>query len=98
MFDALTKLEMAVEAAAQSIRIAKVQDKTVLDRISSYKEIIRRQHALIADIKQASAREDWREVSRMTSLVQGASLMIKVDAGFLISSLKNRPTSQAKAH
>jgi len=98
MFDALTKLETAVEAAANSIKTAKVQDKAVLDRISSYKEIIRRQHALIADIKKASAREDWKEVSRITSLVHGASLMIKVDAGFLISNLKNGATAQAKAH
>lgn len=90
MFDALKKLEDAVDAAARSVRASKVDDKAVLDRLSSYREIIRRQHALIADLKRASAREDWKEVSRLTSLVHGASLMIKVDAGFLISSIKTK--------
>ena len=98
MFDALTKLETAVDAAAKSIDSAKIEDKAVLDRISSYKEIIRRQHALIADMQKASAREDWKEVSRITNLVHGSSLMIKVDAGFLLSNLKTRNTSPAKAH
>ncbi len=98
MFDALTKLETAVDAAAKSIVSSKIEDKAVLDRISSYKEIIRRQHALIADMQKASAREDWKEVSRITNLVHGASLMIKVDAGFLLSNLKTRNASQAKAH
>jgi hypothetical protein len=49
-------------------------------------------------MKEIKAREDWKEVSRITSLVHGASLMIKVDAGFLISNLKNGATAQAKAH
>ncbi len=98
MFDALAKLETAVDAAAKSINASKIQDKSALDRISSYKEIIRRQHALIADIQRASAREDWKEVSRITNLVHGASLMIKVDAGFLLSKIKTRNISQTKAH
>lgn len=90
MFDALSNLERAVEAAAKSIRAAKVQDKAVLNRITSYKEIIRRQHALLGDLTRASAREDWKEVSRITSLVHGSSLMIKVDAGFLLSNVRSR--------
>jgi hypothetical protein len=96
MFEALTKLEAAVEAAAQSIHKSKVQDQAILARISSYKEIIKRQHALIKDIEKASAREDWKEVSRITNLVHGSSLMIKVDAGFLISGMKNKPASATK--
>ncbi len=93
MFDALSNLEKAVEAAAKSIKTAKVQDQAVLRRITSYKEIIRRQHSLLGELKRASAREDWKEVSRITSLVHGSSLMIKVDAGFLISSLKSQNSS-----
>jgi len=93
MFEALSNLEKAVEAAATSMKAAKIQDKAVLNRISSYKEIIRRQHSLLADLKRASAREDWKEVSRITNLVHGASLMIKVDAGFLISNIKAQRAS-----
>ena len=93
MFDALSNLEKAVEAAAKSIKTANVQDKAVLNRITSYKEIIRRQHSLLSELKRASAREDWKEVSRITSLVHGSSLMIKVDAGFLISTLKSKGSS-----
>lgn len=97
MFEALTKLETAVEAAAKSINASKVEDKAILARISSYKEIIKRQHALIKDIERASAREDWKEVSRITNLVHGSSLMIKVDAGFLISGMKNKTASATKS-
>jgi len=93
MFDSLSNLERAVEAAARSIKSANVQDQTVISRISSYKEIIRRQHSLLGELKRASAREDWKEVSRITSLVHQSSLMIKVDAGFLISNLKSRGAS-----
>jgi hypothetical protein len=97
MFEALSNLEKTVEAAATSMKAAKVQDKAVLNRISSYKEIIRRQHSLLADLKRASAREDWKEVSRITNLVHGASLMIKVDAGFLISNIRAQRASPGSA-
>jgi hypothetical protein len=98
MVRALSRLETAVEAAATSIHALKVQDTTLLMRIASYKEIIRRQHDLIAAMRQASERRDWKEVSRITNLVQGASLMIQVDAGFLVSTLKQRTTSHTSAH
>lgn len=98
MFEALTRLESAVESAAQSINASKVQDKAILARIASYREIIKRQHTLIKDIERASAREDWKEVSRITNLVHGSSLMIKVDAGFLISGMRNKGTSATKSH
>lgn len=88
MLDSLAKLERAVEAAARSVKAAKVKDSTILVRIASYQEIIRRQNVLVADIGKASARQDWREVARITDLVHNASLMIKVDAGFLISNLR----------
>ena len=93
MFDALLNLEKAVEAAAKSIKTANVQDRAVLNRITSYKEIIRRQHSLLGELQRASAREDWKEVSRITGLVHGSSLMIKVDAGFLLSNLKAKVNS-----
>jgi hypothetical protein len=99
IFEALSKLEGAVEAAAQSMRSADVRDPAVLNRISSYREIIRRQHVLLGELKRAAAREDWKEVSRLTNLVQGSSLMIKVDAGFLISNMKApRASSTAGQH
>jgi hypothetical protein len=88
IIDALSKLESAVENAAQSMRSAQVRDPAILNRISSYKEIIRRQHVLLGELKRAATRQDWKEVSRITHLVQGSSLMIKVDAGFLISNMK----------
>ena len=93
IFDALFNLERAVEAAAKSLKTANVQDKAVLNRITSYKEIIRRQHSLLGELKRASARKDWKEVSRLTSLVHGSSLMIKVDVGFLLSNLKAKGNS-----
>ena len=96
--EALSKLEKAVESAALSLKSANVRDPAILSRISSYKEIIRRQHALLGDLKRATAREDWKEVSRITNLVHGSSLMIKVDAGFLISNMKVQGASSGASH
>lgn len=98
MVDALAKLELAVNTTARSLNASKANNPAVLTRISSYREIIRRQHALIEDIERASASSDWQEVSRLTNLVYSASLMIKVDVGFLLSNLKTRPASATTTH
>ena len=90
MLNAISTLEKAVDAAAQSIKSEHADNQAVLNRILSYKEIIRRQRSLLRELTHASSRQDWKEVSRITSLVYGSSLMIKVDAGFLISRLRSQ--------
>jgi hypothetical protein len=89
MVVALNKLGTAIDAASASLTRHAPLDEPLRARVASYKEILRRQRELLRDLACASHNEDWSEVSRLTNLVHGASLLIKVDAGFLVSTLKN---------
>lgn len=95
MIQALDKLERAIDIATMSLHNAHRADEGLLQRISSYKEILRRQRELVAEMSEASARYDWTEVSRLTNLVQGSSLLIKVDAGFILSTLRKHGATGA---
>ena len=87
---ALSKLSAAVDSAAVSLRRNAPDDEALHARVASYKEIVRRQRDLLTELRIATSRQDWPEVSRLTTLVHGASLLIKVDAGFILSVLKNQ--------
>ena len=97
MLHALDKLERAIDAATSSVHNAHGADDGLLQRIASYKEILRRQRELVDQLGDASARYDWKEVSRLTNLVQGSSLLIKVDAGFILSTLRKHGATRAEA-
>ena len=97
MLQALDKLERAIDSATASLRNASRHDGGLLNRVSSYKEILRRQRELVDELHDASARSDWQEVSRLTNLVQGASLLIKVDAGFILSTLRKHGSTGTHA-
>jgi hypothetical protein len=43
---------------------------------------------LVEHLEQASQLNDWKEVARLTDLVRAASLMIKMDAGHILESLR----------
>jgi len=89
MATALSKLSSAVDVAAASLNRQAPHDEALRARIVSYKEIVRRQRELLQDLETASSQGAWTEVSRLTQLVHNASLLIKVDAGFILSVLKN---------
>lgn len=96
MLQALDKLERAIDTATSSLRNAH-REEGLLHRVSSYKEILRRQRELVEQVNDASARSDWKEVERLTNLVQGASLLIKVDAGFILSTIRKHGATAAPA-
>jgi hypothetical protein len=95
MLSSLDRLERAVESIVKSAEGS--PDEFIASRVSAYREIVRRQRALISQLSAASLRRDFREVRRLSSLVHGSSLMIKVDVGFLLSSIKAQtsPTTSA---
>ncbi len=93
MVSALSKLSAAVDSAAASLHRNAPHDEALKARVASYQEIVRRQRELLQELKIASSRKEWSEVSRLTNLVHGASLLIKVDAGFIVSVLKNEGVS-----
>jgi hypothetical protein len=90
MVTALNKLGSAIDAATASLNRLAPEDTQLVSRVDSYKEIVRRQRKLLYQLACAYQEEDWSEVNRLTNLVQQSSLMIKVDASFIVSALKSR--------
>ncbi len=87
--NALDELEGALATAKDSIKTLDTEDSMLKVRIESYQEILRRQRSLVHDLSVAMHTQNWSEVSRLGELVRGSSLMIKVDAGFILNWLKN---------
>lgn len=86
---ALNELEAAITSAKASVKDVDTKDSMLQVRIASYEEILRRQRSLVHDLSVALTKQDWNEVSRLGELVRGSSLLIKVDAGFILNWLKN---------
>jgi chromosome segregation ATPase len=87
--NALDELEGALATAKDSIKSIDTDDSMIKVRIESYQEILRRQRTLVHDLSVAMHTQNWGEVSRLGELVRGSSLMIKVDAGYILNWLKN---------
>lgn len=96
MLTSLRRLDSAIGVVLSSLPAHRDRNGTLKARLASYKEIVRRQRLLIDDLIAASRRDDWQEVSRLSNLVHGSSLMIQVDVGFVMSELK-KLSSQAHA-
>ncbi len=87
--NALDELEAAIASAKASVKGVDTDDSMLQARIESYEEILRRQRSLVHDLSVAMNNQDWTEVCRLGELVRGSSLLIKVDAGFILNWLKN---------
>ena len=87
--NALNELESAIRSAKDSVKGVDTDDAMLMTRIESYEEILRRQRELVHELSVAMHNQDWPEVSRLGELVRGSSLLIKVDAGFILNWLKN---------
>lgn len=85
---ALEALDKAIAGASMAVRHIALRDETLSHRMESYKEVVRRQRVLVTDLERASEQRNWKEVSRLTDLVRTASLMIKMDAGHILESLR----------
>lgn len=88
MNQALNALDRAIAGALTAVRPIALGDEALSHRMESYKEVVRRQRILVAQVEQASERRDWKEVARLTDLVRTASIMIKMDAGHILESLR----------
>ena len=94
---ALNRLDGAIESAAASAACLVNEDPRIAARLESYREVVRRQRALVSDISTAAARRDWREVARLGSLLQKASILIKLDLDHIVSSIKSLKGDALKA-
>lgn len=85
---ALDTLEESIRRATEAVSECCDVDERLADRMSAYGEVVRRQRALAAELSKALARRDHREVSRLAHLLQGSSLMVKMDLEHILSSIK----------
>lgn len=85
---ALDTLEDAVRRASEAVETSCSFDERLSVRMAAYQEVVRRQRGLAADLSKALARRELREVNRLSHLLQGSSLMVKMDLEHILSSLK----------
>ncbi len=85
---ALNALDVAIAGAAAAVKPLALKDRELSHRMESYREVVRRQRCLVADLERATDQRNWREAERLTDLVRRASLMIKMDAGHILESLR----------
>ena len=97
MAKALSALHNAVEAAARAAGPLSFDDTDIKQRMSSYKEVIRRQALLLQRLSSAAAANDWQAVTRITDLVRTSSLMLQTDAEFIIDHLRQRRMARRAA-
>jgi hypothetical protein len=57
----------------------------MLERITSYEEILKKQRTLADELCRFATIGDWQEVSRHVQLINGLSAMIRDDAKEILS-------------
>lgn len=87
--DTVDQLSVAIQRAKASIASIDTKDNSLRERLSSYEEILVRQRGLVGSLVAAMGRQEWNEVHRLGELVRASSLLIKVDAGFLVDALRS---------
>lgn len=85
---ALDKLEAALTAATSALDEQCSHDEEINLRLESYREVLRRQRVVAEDLSKATARRDWREVSRLGAILQKSSVLIKLDIDHIVSSIR----------
>ena len=84
---ALDRLDAAITRTAASCASVMQGDERLDLRMQSYREVVVRQRALAAELSHAYRRRDFKEVARISQLIQTASLMLKLDANYILTAL-----------
>ncbi len=92
----VNNLDQVINSVVRSLSTEDRENLTLMSRLDSYQEILKRQKNLMKDLFEAYQRGEWENATRITNLIYGSSLMIEVDVGFMLSMLK-REEGTAKA-
>ncbi len=87
LFTSFEDLEHAIISAKRTLLQKGNVPDSVLQRLSSYDGILDRQRALARDLCGHINNNNWTEVNRHVSLINGLSAMIRDDARAILSSL-----------
>lgn len=92
---AINRLDAAVESATSSLGAVLHGNQAVTDRMLSYKEVVRRQRILVEMFSKATLCGEAHDATLLIRLVHDASIMIKLDAHHLLSSLRELKAMQS---
>ena len=95
LFTSFEDLEHAIVSAKQTLIQKGNVPESVLERLNSYDGILDRQRALARELCEHISNNNWNEVNRHVSLINGLSAMIRDDARAILSSLAINSDMQA---
>lgn len=96
LFDSFVQLERAITSAKSTLERKEDVPQEIVDRISYYEEILKKQRALAVSLCRHLARGNWDEVSRHMRLINGLSAMIRDDARDILAQRQLEPAPQAR--
>jgi hypothetical protein len=87
LFVSFTDLETAIKGARATLASKSSVSPEILERLDSYDDILSKQKNLAIQLCRYISNEEWDEVSRHVSLINGLSSLIRDDARAILSSL-----------
>ena len=87
LYASFTDLESAIESAKNTLAQKASAPEEVIKRLDSYGGILAKQRTLASQLCEHIKNSEWDEVTRMVSLINGLSAMIRDDARAILTSL-----------
>lgn len=87
LFASFTDLEQAITKARVTLSERQSVPESVMKRLESYDSILLKQRSLATSLCDAVSKKDWDEVSRIVSLINGLSAMIRDDAKAILAAI-----------
>ena len=89
LFLSFTELEQAIESAKINLELKGVATEDILERLKSYDEILLKQRELAHGLCDNIEKNNWDEVARHVSLINGLSALIKDDAKSILCEINS---------
>jgi len=91
LFSSFTELEKAITSARCTLEKRESIPEELVKRLRSYDGILLKQRALATKLCDHVNKNEWDEVTRHVSLINGLSAMIRDDARSILSALSANP-------
>lgn len=87
LFASFTDLEEAITKARATLSTRQSVPEGVIKRLESYDSILGKQRTLAISLCEAITKKDWEEVTRIVSIINGLSAMIRDDAKAILTAI-----------
>ncbi len=91
LFSSFTELEKAITSARSTLEKRESIPEELVERLRSYDGILLKQRALATKLCDHINKNEWNEVTRHVSLINGLSALIRDDARSILSALSANP-------